>query len=105
MKKQVQETGMFQHLISNLGNEYDDFKKRFKTGKLVDAFEELEKIKGLESDLLKAFVLVLLKKTKRALDYLQKIDVENQNFIEKDVYYELLEIKPILKRYMKKLVS
>ncbi len=81
---------MFQHLISNLGNEYDDFKKRFKTGKLVDAFEELEKIKGLESDLLKAFVLVLLKKTKRALDYLQKIDVENQNFIEKDVYYELL---------------
>lgn len=81
---------MFQHLMSNLGTEYESFKKSFKTGKLVDAFEELEKIKGIESELLKAFVLVLLKKTKRALEYLQKIDVEKQNFIEKDVYYELL---------------
>jgi len=81
---------MFQQLISNLGTEYSDFKRSFKSGKLVDAFEELEKIKGLESDLLKAFVLVLLKKTKRALEYLHKIDIEKQKFIEKDVYYELL---------------
>jgi len=32
----------------------------------------------------------LLKKTKRALEYLEKVDIKNQNFIEEDVYYELL---------------
>lgn len=81
---------MFQNLINDLGNEYDSFKRSFRTGKLVDAFEELQKIDGNKSDLLKAFVLVLLKKTKRALEYLEKVDIKNQNFLEEDVYYELL---------------
>lgn len=81
---------MFQNLINDLGNEYDSFKKSFKTGKLVDAFEELQKIEGNKSDLLKAFVLVLLKKTKRALDYLKEIDLNEQKLIGEDIYYELL---------------
>lgn len=81
---------MFQNLINNLGNEYDFFKKKFRTGKLADAFEELQKIDSEQSELLKAFVLVLLKKSKRALEYLKKIDVEKQKFIEKDIYFELL---------------
>ena len=53
---------MFQNLINNLGSEYEPFKKVFRTGKLVDAFEELNKIEDEKSDLLKAFVLILLKK-------------------------------------------
>lgn len=81
---------MFQNLINNLGSEYDLFKKAFRTGKLVNAFEELNKIEEDKSDLLKAFVLILLKKTKRALEYLEKLKVEDIWFIEKDVYYELL---------------
>lgn len=81
---------MFQNLINDLGNEYEPFKRSFRTGKLVDAFEELQKIDGNKSDLLKAFVLVLLKKTKRALEYLEKVDIKNQNFVEEDIYYELL---------------
>ncbi len=81
---------MFQNLINSLGNEYESFKKVFRTGKLVDAFEELNKIEDEKSDLLKAFVLILLKKTKRALEYLNKVNINEIFFIEKDVYYELL---------------
>ena len=81
---------MFQNLINNLGSEYESFKKVFRTGKLVDAFEELNKIEDEKSDLIKAFVLILLKKTKRALEYLNRINIDEIFFIEKDVYYELL---------------
>ena len=80
---------MFQNLINNLGSEYEPFKKVFRTGKLVDAFEELNKIEDEKSDLLKAFVLILLKKTKRALEYLNRISNEEIFFIEKDIYYEM----------------
>lgn len=81
---------MFQNLINNLGSEYESFKKVFRNGKLVDAFEELNKIEDEKSDLLKAFVLILLKKTKRALEYLNKVNIDKVFFIEKDVYYELI---------------
>lgn len=81
---------MFQNLINSLGNEYESFKKAFRTGKLVDAFEELNKVQDEKSDLLKAFVLILLKKTRWALEYLEKINVEDAYIIEKDVYYELM---------------
>lgn len=81
---------MFQELINNLGSEYDSFKRNFRTGKLADAFEELQKVEGDKSELLKAFVLVLLKKSKRALEYLEKIEVKKQNFIDEDIYFELL---------------
>ena len=81
---------MFQNLINNLGSEYEPFKKVFRTGKLVDAFEELNKIEDEKSDLLKAFVLILLKKTKRALEYLNRISIDEIFFIEKDIYYELI---------------
>ena len=81
---------MFQNLINSLGSEYEPFKKVFRTGKLVDAFEELNKIEDEKSDLLKAFILILLKKTKRALEYLNRISIDEIFFIEKDVYYELI---------------
>ena len=81
---------MFQNLINDLGSEYEPFKKVFRTGKLVDAFEELNKIEDEKSDLLKAFVLILLKKTKRALEYLNRISIDEIFFIEKDIYYELI---------------
>ena len=59
---------MFQNLINDLGREYESFKKVFRTGKLADAYAELNGFNDDKSNLLKAFVLILLKKTGKALE-------------------------------------
>lgn len=81
---------MFHNLINNLGNEYDVFKLAFRKGKLVDAFETLNEVEGVKSEVLKAFVLILLNKPKRALELLKVLNDESIDFIEKDIYFELV---------------
>ena len=81
---------LFRSLINDLGREYESFKKVFRTGKLADAYAELNGFNDDKSNLLKAFVLILLKKTGKALEYLGKLDASKIDFIEKDIYFELM---------------
>lgn len=81
---------MFEKIFNELSEDYFQIKEALKNGKLILALELCKEKNEEESFVLKAIILIVMRKYLQSIEVLENINLSKLKLITIDVYYELL---------------